>query len=77
MKLFIVLIFLLITSSLQAEGGFDKYIQCRRDSELRLILPKFKDKDLCIGSVIIQGISYECGKLCWERILPTQLTWSI
>jgi hypothetical protein len=61
-KLFIVFILLFSQVSLQAEDSLDKYIQCRRDTEVRTLLPKFAGKDPCIGSVLIQGISYECGR---------------
>jgi hypothetical protein len=59
---FILSFILLSISYLQAADSFDDYIQCRRDTEVRTLLPKSNGLDPCIGSVVIQGIAYECGK---------------
>ena len=59
---FIIYIFLFSQSYVFGADKFDDYIQCRRDTEVRTLLEKSTGKDACLGSAIIQGISYECGK---------------
>jgi hypothetical protein len=52
----IAMLLLCIPASLHAE------ILCERAPEITPVLPKFVGKDLCVGSVILQGIAYRCGK---------------
>lgn len=59
--MFIALALLFLQLPALAGDSLDQYIQCRRDAEVRAILPQFNQKDPCSGSVLIQGISYECG----------------
>lgn len=63
MKFLLFLVLLSLFSILQAEDSLDQYIQCRRDTEVRVLLPKSMGKDPCSASAVVQGISYECGKL--------------
>src|SRR4051794_19586619 len=41
----------------------DAYIRCSREAEVRAVDPEPTRKgDPCTGTVVVQGLSYKCGK---------------